>query len=64
MDKTCESTVEQKHFRAPMWMVRLPYWLGETYFKLFEMGWEVLVMVYALVAQMLYYFPRLVSMFQ
>ena len=49
--------VEQKHFRAPMWMVRVPYWLGETYFKLFEMGWELLVMVYALVAQMLYYLP-------
>ena len=50
-------TVERKHFRAAMWMVRVPYWLGETYFKLFEMGWEVLVMVYALVAQMLYYLP-------
>ena len=38
-------------------MVRIPYWLGETYFKLFEMGWELLVIAYALVAGLLYYAP-------
>ncbi len=54
-----QCTVERKHFQPAIWMVRVPYWFGESYYKLFEMGWEILVMVYGLVACLLYYLPYL-----
>eukprot|EP00943_MAST-04B_sp_MAST-4B-sp1_P000676 g676.t1 len=55
MQRKCP--VQRKDFQKAIWMVRVPYWLGESYYKLFEMGWEILVMVYGLVACMLYYLP-------
>ena len=40
-----EDLVERSHFLVAMRMVRVPYW-HENYFKLFEMGWDVLVMMW------------------
>ena len=41
--------INETSFRYAVWMVYAPYWLGEKFYITFEVGWECLVLAYAIV---------------
>ena len=41
--------VNESSFQYAIWIVYVPYWLGEAFFVSFEVGWECLVFLYWLV---------------
>ena len=47
--------VNESSFRYAVRMVYAPYWLGEAFFVSFEVGWECLVFLYALVPGISYF---------
>ena len=41
--------IDSKWFERPMYVVYIPYWLGEKYYICFEICWECLVLLYVMV---------------